>query len=293
VNPSLRDYLNDYLNDTALLSLMAPTAQKVDWAKAIWQHVRFQPKRFSPADQKALAMSFLPFVDKMLVLPVLKPDPQRPHVSTFYDTDVSDRIDLLLTWFACSGEERFAFAALALAKKPVQGYTPWQDSRKLVELAVGLRDEDFAEVPCREELVKELEEGIVGLLEGGMYPDDLESLASSIEIYEDKLGEEVVEALHNAIISEIDNAKETARAVDSEHTLADHAKSLQKLGASIGVPAERIGQAVEVIQSRIAEIEANAQKASSPSFTGRMLKDTDTFDDAALRNLFLPLVGDH
>jgi hypothetical protein len=36
INPSIRDYLTNYLDDTALRALFAEAAQKADWAKAVW-----------------------------------------------------------------------------------------------------------------------------------------------------------------------------------------------------------------------------------------------------------------
>jgi hypothetical protein len=38
INPSVRDYLTDYLDDAALLGMFAKAAQKADWAEAVWRH---------------------------------------------------------------------------------------------------------------------------------------------------------------------------------------------------------------------------------------------------------------
>ena len=59
----------------------------------------------------------------------------------------------------------------------------------------------------------------------------------------------------------------------------------------MGVPEERLKKAVTDIKGRIAEIGETVEEASSPDFSGKLAREFDTFDDAALRNLFAPLVA--
>ena len=40
VNPSLRDYLQSYLNDIDFLTLLPETSVRVDWARSVWHHVK-------------------------------------------------------------------------------------------------------------------------------------------------------------------------------------------------------------------------------------------------------------
>jgi hypothetical protein len=41
----------------------------------------------------------------------------------------------------------------------------------------------------------------------------------------------------------------------------------------------------------MSEIDEGVEEASSPDFSGKLPRQTDRFDDAALRNLFAPLVA--
>ena len=73
INPSLRDYLSDRLDDVDLICDFASAAQKADWASA-WE---------------------------------------------YHDIGDAERISLLLTWRACSGDAQFEQLALALATQRV------------------------------------------------------------------------------------------------------------------------------------------------------------------------------
>jgi hypothetical protein len=45
------------------------------------------------------------------------------------------------------------------------------------------------------------------------------------------------------------------------------------------------------IKGRISELQTGAEEASSPDFSGAAARERDKFDDAALRNLFAPLLA--
>ena len=52
-----------------------------------------------------------------------------------------------------------------------------------------------------------------------------------------------------------------------------------------------MSKAISEIESRMSEIEDRTEEAGSPEFSGRLSREVDRFDDAALRNLFAPLLG--
>jgi hypothetical protein len=52
-----------------------------------------------------------------------------------------------------------------------------------------------------------------------------------------------------------------------------------------------LGKAIEAIESRISEINEETEEAPSPRFSGEKLSKLDYFDDAALSNLFAPLIS--
>lgn len=213
------------------------------------------------------------------------------YYSTPSDMSLASRLELLLEWEGVVGDGQFAETALELATKPPESYWVWRDGRTLVALAADLRRGEHADLAYRrEELIEQIEGTIVGELRNGLVADDLETMANAIDLYEDDLGPAVVEAMQETIVSEIENVMETAESIDSESTLNDHAKTLQRFGEKIGIPNERIEQAVRTIGERIAEVQANATTASAPE-VGRPLRvEKDTFSDEAMRGLFLSLI---
>jgi hypothetical protein len=150
------------------------------------------------------------------------------------------------------------------------------------------RSANFATEP---EIAAALEAGLIVLLEGGLRADDLERLYVAIDGARKVLGENVFEASDSAIEQEIENAYLNAAEIDFESTLEDQVKALQSLASRISVTPERLDSAVSAFVGRISEIKESVSTTEPPSFTGRTPRETDTFNDAALRNLFESLRG--
>ncbi|MBV5336797.1 MAG: hypothetical protein J0653_02010, partial [Deltaproteobacteria bacterium] len=133
INPSLRDYLTDYLDDAGLLSDLAACAQKADWAERVWKHVRVE-KLLSPAKQELVAQAFINVSERFKDLPEMRISETNPNSWTFYDLCYAERISLLLSWCACSGNKRFAEIALSLAVSRIGHFSAWNDAQPLIRL---------------------------------------------------------------------------------------------------------------------------------------------------------------
>jgi hypothetical protein len=290
INPSLRDYLTDYLNDSSLLATLAQTAQKADWAQSLWQHVRVT--NVLPFEQQqSIALALKPVAGAFPKMPVMKKDPTDPTVSRFYDLSLTDRISLLLSWASVTGDAEFVTYALRIAEKPLGGFSPWTDGVELVSLIRSLRHGEDANLPSAADLATTLEDRLFTMFCNHLWPDDLERLYGAIENERDLLAAEVFEAANEAIVRGIDDAGEDAASIDSESTLADHIKAFERLAPRAGIPPEKLKTAISAIQSRISEIEERVEEASPPDFSGKIPRAPDRFDDVALRNLFAPLVA--
>jgi DNA polymerase III delta prime subunit len=291
INPSLRDYMTGYLDDAEMLSDFALTAQKADWAAAIWRHAQVV-KQLDLEQQKMLTRSFATVAEAFTRLPVMKRIASDKNSYRFYDMCVSGRISLLLEWWEVSGDQRFANTARALADKPIGGFSCWTDRNTLVTLVRKLREGSYEELSFAAELSNVLENGIIGILDGPLWGDDLESMCEAIDPARDVLSEDVFEAAKRAIIREVDDAMEGAAGSDSGSTLEDHVTALKRLAPRAGVTEYKLDQAVTAIENRISEINERTSEASPPSFSGWSPRQTDKFDDLALRDLFAPLVSD-
>ena len=291
INPSVRDYLTEYLDDVEMLSTFALAAQKADWAEAIWRHVA-TVKIIPPEHQKIIAHCFKAIAESFTHLPVMKRDLHDQNVYRFCDLCVSDRISLLLEWSAMTGEERFASLALLLADKPIGGFSPWRDGDNLIRLIRDLREGSAEEMSCAAELSVSLESGLINIFDSGIWADDFGNMCDAVDRARDLLSHEVFEAANRAIVREVDDAMSNAAAIDSESTLEDHIKTLQRLAPSAGVPEPALKEAILAIQGRISEINERTAEAPSPEFSGRSPRESDKFDDIALRDLFASLVSD-
>jgi hypothetical protein len=288
INPSLRDYLTNYLNDATLLATLAQTAQKADWAQSLWLHVT---KTLSSEQQQSIALACKPVAAALPKLPVMKRDSTDPTVYRFHDLSLTDRISLLLRWAKVTDDAEFVSYALQIAEKPFAGFSPWRDGVELVSLIRSLRHGEDAEVPSAAELATTLEDGLITMFRNHLWPDDLDRLYQAIEQERDLLAADVFDAANKAIVRGIDDAREDAASIDSESTLADHIKAFERLAPRAGIPPEKLKTAISAIQSRISEIEEGVEESSPPDFSGRLPRAPEKFDDVALRNLFAPLVG--
>jgi DNA polymerase III delta prime subunit len=288
INPSVRDYLADYLDGVGLLCDFARTATKTIWASSLWKHVT-STRLLPPHEQKIVAECFADVAKASVHLPVWKPYQREPGSFHLCDLSNTERISLLLEWFAATGDASFADYALALAKKPVSGFGAWLDGDKLVYLVRDLRKGLHKNYPRAETLAAALESGLVRMIKEGMWADELESLYVAMDSARDELDACVFDAADDAIERQIENAYENAATADSESTLEDQIKAVHSLASRAGVSAERVDIAVSMIQNRISEINERVSTAEPPSFTGQLPSETDTFDDDALRSLFEPL----
>ena len=216
VNPSLRDYLTEYLNDLVLLQDFAIAARQTEWSRALWQHgTRL---KLSADERKLFATSFLGIAARFLHLPVWK----RVQESYGYSqsaTGLSNtgRIELLSAWWDASHEKRFADLALALGQNPINGLDSWRDGSEAVELIGKLRDGDcFYGLALATELADALDDGVVGMIERGMPSDELDSISDAIEEWKDNLSDEAILAMEKAINNEIDQIDSIVADMDSD-----------------------------------------------------------------------------
>jgi hypothetical protein len=286
INPSVRDYLTDYLDDAALLETFAKAARKADWAEAVWRHTK---KSISAERHKSVAVAFKAIAPSLPHLPVMKRDPIDPTRYHFYDSSMSSRVRLLLEWYRISADALFSETALLLAQHNSSAFYSWSDGTTLVRLVRDLRTEPGAEFAFAAELADALEGGIIGIFDR-VWADDLGTMWDAIENERDVLCDEVFEAARSAVARGIEEARSSADASDSESTLDDHIKTLQRLAPQADIPPAKLAYAVSQIQERIAEISERTEEADSPSFSGHSPREVDKFDDVALRNLFAPLV---
>lgn len=315
INPSLRDYLKEYLNDYTLICEFPPCAQFSDWAKELWRYGEklidpstaslqlalrniWYPERKTTKQQddiKNFALSFLSIAEKFLVLPTFKRSISNSGGSSLSITGLSntDRLKLLLAWWNTTKDIRFANLALLLAEKPVEGLSSWRDGSEAIELIHQIRDGDYYEdFPFSNELANRIEAAYIIMLGRSIPSDDLESISDSVESYKNYLSESLIEAAEAAIFREIEDVQDIVSEIDSDSTLDDYVIMLNKLAKRAHIDDKDIKNAIKIVQYRITQLqeEEEISQSRSPSFNSPNNSVKDNFDDLALHNLFITLL---
>ncbi|WP_445219883.1 restriction endonuclease [Bradyrhizobium sp. Pa8] len=288
INPSLRDYLADYINDVAQVCDFAAAAQKADWAERVWDHVCLT-KEWSTERQALVARSFLPIAERFHALPETK---RTSNGWSYYDLPYPERIALLLSWYAISKDDRLAELAAQVAAQRTTHYDEGRDGCQLVKLLVDIHNGDCGELHNGQTLADLMEDSLVDLLSWNVLPDDLESIYQEIDKNKDLLGPRILEALNQAMIDQIEQAGSIAEGYGDESDVEDQIKSIHRFAERLGIAKSKLARAVSAVEDQIAKIqEGEAEPASRPAYSSVPTPEPDKFSDADLANLFAPLVS--
>ena len=292
INPSVKDYLSEYLNDFSLISEFPQCSVRSDWSKSLWSF----GKEVTKKDENQLiefAVSFREVAKIFLALPVWK----RNETSYGYSLSIAglsnmDRILLLLEWGEISKYKEFSAHALSLSRNPIDGLDPWRDGAETVELIYKLRDGGYFEnLSGADELADALERSFKVMLENSIASDDLERISDAIDDWGIHLNDDVEDAFLELIQREFDDVSEIVSDIDSESTLHDRIEMLKKLGKRKGFAKSYIDRAIDIVDSRICEIQEEEEELETHApKLGSRNDPSDQFDDVALLNLFAPLL---
>lgn len=291
INPSLKDYLTIYLQDSSLIFEFPYCAERTDWAEQLWKFGKEQMK-FSGDHLKDFATAFNEVCHNFLKLPVSK------RIETNYGYRISptglcniDRVLLLMEWWEKSKCAEFIAHALFLCANPIDGLDPWRDASESIELIYKLRNGDYFEsLSSAADLADALELSLRNMLEKPISSDDLDRISDAFDNWGCHLGEELQDAYLELVHSEFDNVSDIVSDIDSESTLKDHISMLQKLGMRSGIGSASVDVAIETVKSRIREVQEEEDQEAHVPVLSNEKDSSDKFDDLDLLNLFKPLL---
>ena len=289
VNPSVRDYLKDYLDDLAQLEDFARSAQRAGWALSLWRH---GCDKIGDEFHSQFAAAFGSLAKKFYHLPLWKPSGEHSgFFSEPSDLPNTRRIEFLMELWKASQDVDFARIATDLSANPKGGFNAWRDGTNLVELIASIKDDGLTAFPFFEEIIDGLEGGLIKLLGGGLASDDLASISDEIEERREQMISEVHQAVAEAIKCEFDNLNESISDTESSSTLEDQRSALERLAPRAGIEAQRLAAAIEAVDERILVVQAqkSSNDAEVPGLDKPEAPEDDQFDDRALVNLFRPL----
>lgn len=291
INPSVRDYLDRFLCDKIPLIIMASGAANASCAKRIVDQFKRIP-HVNTADLQTLLANFAEFSARLNAIPIWRRVPERPGHSTLSDMGNGHRIELLLGWWRTCPLPIFLETATVTAREPHGGFSLWLDAGVLPELLVSLLTAPDGERDRTEALAAAIEEAIHDLFERDLDPDDLDRLLNAIDLQETILGDLFRADIAAAIPRLIKNVGENLDHVDSESTLDDYVKTIERLAGRIECNPTAVDAAKRAIQWRIDAVGEQAASDEELAVTGEDCYATDDFDDQDLNNLFAPLVAE-
>ena len=290
VNPSLRDYLGNYLADASMLKEFAISAHKPDWANNLWKYAK--ELDFGEPVMKQLAVNLKGTLPGMLTAKVFTTVVSRPGTVEKSDLATAARIELLIEWWDLTKDPAFSDGILQLLRNPVGGFNSWLDGDTFIELAAKLPDPDYyTPLPNLADITQALEDAIIDILDWHPSYDELESIADSVDRHEARLSSRVINAMSQALTEHIDNIEDRIADEDSESNLEEQIKAVQKFAARAQASTATVEKAVKAINAKIKDLsERDIEEGSSPKITSTA-RETDKFDSAAIRNLFAPLIS--
>lgn len=284
VNPSIRDYLDRYLKDKALLVLIAGGACNASAAARMADQFAKLPD-VGEEDWRSFLARLMPLCSRLPTMAGWRRVPDRPAELRRYDMANSTRIRLLLSWWRRTGQPFLLATAEAIAAAPPWGFGSWDDGRLLPELLADMRGAAAAETAFTGALSASLERGIRDMLASHLDPDGLARLVKALDEASTHLGTAFDDDIGCAITRTIGSVSDDLGHVDSESTLDDFMATIDRLAARVPVAPIAVIEAKASIQRRIEQIAAEAADDVAPAASGRMTP-IDTFDDRDLDSLF-------
>lgn len=275
INPSARDYLSKYLDDSQLLLAIAGALTSARVAREFW---KFTWSKFlhDPLALRSIASGLLPVVPRITT-----------HSSALpTSVNSSEIVGLLLDWWANSEDGAFLDAALEISQSPPSPFLTWTDGSKVLEIIAQLRDAGyFPQIAETERLASELEEVVMEMYEQGTNYDDLLTMSDLVDRH-GCYSEALVTATREAIVDEFDLVRQMVVQMNSVSELEEYAEGLRLLHPKTGLSEYRLENVLQKIEEQISVIEDRTFVASDPKLSRGDSRVGDDFGDDDIRNLF-------
>lgn len=286
VNPSLRDFLKAYLmKDIEFLHLLPKGVKRADWAKRLWDYVRFN--FMGPNISKKFALEFVGLTS---VVNEASPD----------DLRLPGRIELLLSWGEYSGEAIFFQCASKLSQSTTLKPGPWKDGEKIIELYSTIDDEDYYSIiddVSKQKIKDGCMQNLIELLR--KHTDiEIHELIGIIKSVDKNIGDysilgDVGQLEDHLYWASDYHFKQTEDAITDfcyEEEFSEYSEYLNELAKLTNKDETSIEMAQEIIAERLSEFESIHEDESDPDFsTNNRSLENDKFDDDDLRSLFSTL----
>ncbi|MGB0921385.1 MAG: hypothetical protein ACPG1C_08705 [Alphaproteobacteria bacterium] len=291
INPSLRDYLQNYLDDDHLLLQLLRSNTEAHWLCSIWKFC--QSLSSSDGRLPAIASEIASDSDTFLTSPTTKSNVDARGVRTTYPIypSNSQRLDIMLQVWAVCESPAILSAIMKLSKNPIGGMDAWRDGDTIVDLIRALRKGKKGLPKTKSaKLADRLEQSALKMLEQYVTMDELELILNEFHIEPTIYCDELQNLLFDLFSDEVDNASYNLSEFDSVSSLEDYEITMSNLAEKIGLADEKFEPLKDSIADRILEIEEETENAPAPEILRKKDPIDGKFTDVDIDNLFTTLL---
>lgn len=284
INPSLRDYLSNYLTEFEFLKLLPGVSQRVDWARSLWIHTS-RVLGDGTGTLIDFANEYSKYMSRIQKYPTFRKTNRDGSSLMIDDLSQTERMDFVLDLWRYTKNPIFKQTILLLASTDKLGLVPWRDGVGCIKLIGTMKHELDNEFKNGDVVITSLSEKLIGMINGLLSIDDLISIVENFNEHLDiNLYDNIQNAIDKAVNMELDGTYNIVDELDTEEELEGYAQQILELSALTNNNAI---QALENIGERTVEVRNNAHERITPTYKRKKhRKNGDQFDNKALYNLF-------
>ncbi|PWQ98423.1 ATP-binding protein [Leucothrix arctica] len=296
INPSVQDFLKEYLVDKTLISLLPKTAIRPEWAYKLWTHIKLISN--SAKERKDFSCKFLSFANEIdsyqpskIILDTEKED--RSVYGLFeprfeFGLSYSKILELLFNWWSDSDEYLFLEKALSFLKKSPLKVHSLISILDLPDLHNWVDDSLENTTSIKHELLIAIEYKFLEFMNQGVSIEELNLLLLHLDDY---FGEStpliIQEKLDSLIDYEFEHTEESVSSLDTEDELVEYGEQLTFLS---GLTHHDSTHALTVIQECIDNLEVEDDFEQEVTHSPKSNSTGEAFDDNNLKSLFAQLI---
>lgn len=288
VNPSLRDFLKNYLVDLELLLLLPSTTQYAKWGHNLWVHIK-KVYKTKPNVLRKFAYEFLTFAKKIEFTSTSKNENGNDHFFDLKlgDLTLSERVDLLLDWWKVSDNSEFIEKALLLFSEKGFDIVPWKEGQSLPKTHLWVQENLEENHPLKSKLLEAITERLALIICKYTGIDNLIDIIKSTNHFMDEIPDCINDEINCAIDFELHKTEEAIGHLETETELNEHLEYIEILASLTGEDAE---SAMNIVLQKLNEIEEPDYDEHRLDFSSRKVIKKEEFNDHSMLSFFSTLL---
>ena len=186
LNPAVRDFMKNTLDNPELLLLLPVAAKRADWAQCLWKHGMIV---LTKGEFRGFSESFIEFARRADHYPTMRITNHRDvQTSSQDDLPLGHRIRFLVSLAVESTEQKFLHLASAIIEAGRLSIVPKEDGYTLPIVHEMIRDLVGTDSPIGAKLLRQIEGELVTVVEEGFTTQELTVALEVHEMIRDLVG---------------------------------------------------------------------------------------------------------